>query len=123
MRRHDVAEFGDVAHVNAPHSWIHGKSPAQGSVFLLLRSEWAHKVLVKKGRDDKRMMRKPSFLHYPINLGLAGKVGNVELAAANRFYIRQCGPARVFDAGILGSAYRRCCLLKLVGSFFPKIGD
>ena len=27
------------------------------------------------------------------------------------------------DAGILGSAYRRGCLLELVGSFFPEIGD
>jgi hypothetical protein len=35
------------------------------------------------------MMRKPGFLHYPINPGLAGKVGNVELAAADRFYIRK----------------------------------
>ena len=29
----------------------------------------------------------------------------------------------MFDTGILGSAYRRCCLLELVGAFFPKIGD
>jgi hypothetical protein len=26
----------------------------------------------------------------------------------------------VFDTGILGSAYCRCCLLKLVGTFVPK---
>src|SRR5438552_4940476 len=69
------------------------------------------------------MMRKPSVLHYPINLGLAGKVGNVELAAADRFYIRQRGPDKVFDTGILGSAYRRLCLLELIGTCFPKIGD
>ena len=86
---HDVAKLGDVAHVNATHSWINRKSPAQGSVFLLLRSQCAHKVLVEKGRDDERMMRKPGFLHDPIDLGLAGKVGNVELAAADRFYIGQ----------------------------------
>jgi hypothetical protein len=35
------------------------------------------------------MMREPGFLHYPINLGLAGKVWNVELAAADCFDIRQ----------------------------------
>jgi hypothetical protein len=35
------------------------------------------------------MMDKTGFLHDPIDLGLAGKVGNIELAAANRFYIRQ----------------------------------
>jgi hypothetical protein len=35
------------------------------------------------------MIREPGFLDYPINFGLAGKVGNVELAAADRFYIRQ----------------------------------
>ena len=47
------------------------------------------KDLVVHRRDDERMMRKPGFLHYPINLGLAGKVGNVELAAADRLYIRK----------------------------------
>src|SRR5437660_1353482 len=29
----------------------------------------------------------------------------------------------MFDTGILGSAYRGCCLLKLVGALFPEIGD
>jgi hypothetical protein len=29
----------------------------------------------------------------------------------------------VFDAGLLGCAYRRRCLLNLVGAMFPKIGD
>jgi len=59
---------------------------------------------------------KPGFLHYPIDLGLAGKVRNVELAPADRIDIRQRGPDKVFDAGILGSAYRRGCLL---GSSVP----
>jgi len=54
-------------------------------------------------------MRKPGFLDYPVNLGLAGKVENVELAAADRFYIRQRGPDKVYDTGIFGGAYR-CCL-------------
>jgi hypothetical protein len=75
--------------VNATLIWINRKSPAQGSVCLLLRSKNAHKVLVVEGRDDERVMLKPGFLDYPINLRLAGKVGNVELAAADRFYIRQ----------------------------------
>ena len=68
-------------------------------------------------------MRKPGFLDYPINLGLAGKVGNVELAPAKRFYIRKSGPDHVFDIGILGGAYCRGCLLKFVGTLFPLIGD
>src|SRR5260370_3889071 len=38
----NVAKFSDVAHVNATHSWINRKSPAQGSVFLPLRSKSAH---------------------------------------------------------------------------------
>src|SRR6266699_6068214 len=88
----DVAEFGNVAHVDATHLWIKRKSPARGSISLLLRSKNAHKVLVVERRDDERMIRKPGFLHDPINLGLAGEVGNVELAAADRFYIRQRGP-------------------------------
>jgi hypothetical protein len=69
------------------------------------------------------MIRKPGFFHYSINLGLAGKVGNVKLAAADSLYIRQRGPDKVFDAGIFGGAYRIGCLLDLVGTFFPKIGD
>src|SRR6266478_7551530 len=85
---HDVAQFVDVAHVNDSHSWIKGKGPAHGSVSLLLRSHNAHKVLVVERRDDERMVRKPGFLHYPIDLRFAGKVGNVELSAADRFYIR-----------------------------------
>src|ERR1700730_2413539 len=83
----NVAKFANVAHVNATHIWIKRKSPAHGSAFLRLRSKSVHEVLVVKRRDDERMMREPRFLHYPINLGLAGKVGNVALAAADRFYI------------------------------------
>src|SRR5258708_32320590 len=120
---HDVAKFRNVPHVNASHSWIKRESPAHGSVSLLLRSKNADKVLIVERRDDERMIRKPGFFHYPVSLGLAGKVRNVELAAADRFYIRQRGPDKVFDTGILGSAYRRGCLLALVGAFFPKIGD
>src|ERR1700752_280207 len=30
---------------------------------------------------------------------------------------------KVFDTGILGSAYRRRCLLEFIGTCFPKIGD
>ena len=68
-------------------------------------------------------MRKPGFLHDPIDLGLAGEVGNVKLAAADRFDVGQRRPDKVFDAGSLGSAYRGGCLLELVGTRFPKIGD
>src|SRR6266496_6062584 len=119
----DVSKFANVANVKSTHIGIKRKSPAHGSVCLLLRSEKAHKILVVARRDDERMMREPGFLHDPINLGLAGKVGNVELAAADRFYIRQRGPDEVFDTGIFGSAYRRRCLFELVGTCFPEIGD
>src|SRR2546429_1306340 len=118
-----LAEFVDVAHVNDPPSRIKRKRPAHGPVCLLLRSHHARKVPVLEWRNDERMVRKRGFLHCPINLRFAGKVGNVEFAAADRFYIRQRGPDKVFDSGILGSAYRRCCLLKLVSaSVCPKIG-
>src|SRR5438552_3245445 len=119
----DVAKFANVAHVKATHIGIKRKSPAQGSVGLLLRSEKTHKILVVARRDDERVMREPGFLHDVINLGLAGKVGNVELAAADRFYIGQRGPDKVLDTCILGSAYRGGCLLGFVGATFPKIGD
>src|SRR6267143_6552484 len=114
---HDVAEFVDVAHVNDPHNWIKRKSPAHGSVTLLLRSHNAHKVLVVERRDDERMVRKPGLLDYRINPGLAGKVGSVELAAADRFYIRQRGPDKVFDTGIPSGPDRCGFLLELVGSY------
>src|SRR6266478_4059319 len=120
---HDVTEFRNIAHVNAPHSWIKRESPAHGFVTLFLRSKNADKVLIVEGRDDECMIRKPGFFHYRINLGLAGKVGNVELAAADSLYIRQSGPDKVFDTGILGGAYRSGCLLDLVGTFSPKISD
>src|SRR5580700_2546036 len=116
----DVTKFANVAHVKATHMGIKRNCPAHGSICLLLRSERAHKILVVARSDDERMMREPGFLHDPINPGLAGEVGNVELAAADRFYIRQRGPEKVFDAGILGSAYRRRCLLELTGTCFPK---
>src|SRR5437016_8017 len=120
---HDGAQFRDIAHVNAPHSWIKRESPAQGSVSLFLRSKNADKVLIVERRDDERVIRKPGFFDYPINLGLVGKVRNVELASADRFHIGQGGPDKVFNTGILGCAYRRACLLDLVGTFFPHIGN
>src|SRR6266446_1715438 len=117
---HDVPEFVDVAHVNDPQSRIKRKSPTHGPVRLLLRTKGARKILVVERRDDEGVILKPGFLHYAIDFGLAGKMGNVELAAADRFYIRQRGPDKVFDAGIPGSVYRRRRLLKLIGTCFPK---
>src|SRR5712691_6878439 len=85
----DVAKLAYVAHVHATHSWIKRKSPAERPVYLLLRSHDARQALVVERRDDERMIRKPGFLDYPVDLGLAGKVRNVELAAADRFHVRQ----------------------------------
>src|SRR5258708_7129805 len=99
------------------------ESPAHGFVTLFLRSKNADKILIVERLDDERMIRKPGSFHYPINLGLAGKVRNVELSAADRVYIRQRGPDKVFNIGILGCAYRSGCLLDLVGTFFPQISD
>src|SRR6266496_6407369 len=48
---HDVAQFANVAHVNATHIWIKRESPAHGSVCLFLRRKSAHKVLVVERRD------------------------------------------------------------------------
>src|SRR6266403_4572929 len=120
---YDVTQFCDIAHVNAPHSWIKRESPAHGSVSLFLRTKNADKILIVERRDDEGMIRKPGFFHCPINLGLAGKMRNVKLASADGFHIRQRGPDKVFDTGILGCAYRSGCLLDLVGTFFPQICD
>lgn len=86
---HDVAKFANVAHVKATHIRIKRKSPAQGSVSLLLRSKIAHKVLVELRRDDEGMIHEPDPFDDAVSPGLAGKVGNLELTAADRFYIRQ----------------------------------
>src|SRR6266550_5731901 len=80
-------------------------------------------VLIVERRDDERMIRKPGFFHYSINLGLAGKMRNVELASADRVYIRQRRPDKVFNARTLGCTYRSGSLLGLVCTFFPQITD
>jgi len=85
----DVTKVTNVAHMEATHIWIKRESPARRSVCLLLRTKNAHKVLVIERRHDERIIRKLCFLDHPINLGPAGKSWNVELAAADRFYIRQ----------------------------------
>src|SRR5467141_1514408 len=85
----DGAEFTNVTHVNATHTRIERERPAHGSICLLLRSHGACEVLVEERRDDEGMIRKPRVLDYRIDLGLAGKVRNVELAAADRFDVRQ----------------------------------
>src|SRR5258708_16162223 len=86
---YNVAQFVDVAHVNHPQCRIKRKSPAHGPVCLLLRTKGARKILVVERGDDEGVIFKPAILHYPIDLRLAGKVGNIELATADRFYIRQ----------------------------------
>ena len=100
----DVAEFTNIAHVNAAHIWTERERPAQGSVGLLLGSQRAKEVLVVKRRDDERVMRKPGCFNDPIDVGLAGRVGNVELAAADRFDIGQRRPDQVLHIGVFGGA-------------------
>src|SRR5467141_804656 len=85
---HNVSEFVDVAHVNHPPSRIKRQSPAHGSVGLFVRTKSARKILIVERRDNEGVILKPNILHYPIDFGLAGKVGHVELAAADRFYVR-----------------------------------
>src|SRR5437879_12924011 len=94
-----------------------GSAQPHGSICLLLRSHGACEVLVEERRDDERLIRKPRVLDYRIDLGLAGKVWNVELAAADRFDIRQCGPDKMFNPRSFGRAYRRRSLREFVGSF------
>src|SRR5882672_4372481 len=86
---HNVSKFVDVAHVNDAQGGIKRKRPALGAVRLLVRTKGARKILVVERGDDEGVIFKPAILHYPIDFGLAGKVGNVELATADRLYIRQ----------------------------------
>ena len=117
----EVAKFANVAHVNATQLWIKRKSPAHGSACLLVRSKNAHKILIVERRDDERVICKPSFSNYPINLGLTSKVGNVQLAFADRFDVREGGPDEVLDAGFLGGAYGSRCLLQFVRSVLLEV--
>src|SRR6185436_10431214 len=119
----DGAEFTNVTHVNATHTRIERESPAHGSVCLLLRSHGACEVLVEERRDDECIIRKLRVLDYRIDLSLAGKVRNVELAAADRFDVRQRGPDYMFDAGIPGSLHCGGSLFPFVGSFQRRSGD
>src|SRR5258708_20858440 len=89
----DVAKFANVTHVKATHTGIKRKSPAHGSVCLLLRSEKAHKILLVARRDDERMMREPGFLHDRIILDLAGKGATAEPPAPNPLSISQLRPS------------------------------
>src|SRR4030088_2773316 len=93
----DGAEFANVTHVNATHTRIERERPANGSICLLLWSHGACEILVEERSDDESMVRKPRFRDYRINPGLVGKVRNVELAAADRFDVRQRGPDKMFD--------------------------
>src|SRR6266403_3863761 len=86
---HDIAEFVDVAHVNDPQGRIKRERPAHRPVRLLVRTNGTRQILVVERGDDEGVILKPAILHYPIDFGLAGKVGNVELTTADRFYIRQ----------------------------------
>src|ERR1700720_3502021 len=65
--RNDVPEFSNIAHVDATRICIKRKSPAHGSVTLLLGSQSAQKVLVVERCDDERMIRETCFLDHPIN--------------------------------------------------------
>src|ERR1700719_3835366 len=118
----DVPKFRNVPHVDASHSWVQRESPTCGPVRLFLRTKNAAKVLIVERRDHERIIRKPGFFHDPINLGLASEMRNVKLASADCFHIRQRGPDKVFDAGILGRAYRSRCLLQFLRSVLLEVG-
>ena len=117
-----VTKFRNVAYVDASYSWVQRESPTRGSARLFLRTKNAGKVLIVERRDDERVIRKPSFFHYPVDFGLAGEMGNMKLGAANRFHIRQRGPDEVLDAGILCGTYRSRCLLQFVRSVLLEVG-
>jgi hypothetical protein len=115
-------KFRNVAHVDASHSWVKRERPARGSVGLFLWTKNADKVLIVERRDDERMIRKPGFSHYAVNLGLTSKVGNVKLAFADGFDVWQRGPDQVFDAGIPGGVYGSGGLLQFGRSVLLEVG-
>jgi len=60
---HDVAEFGDVAHVNDALLRIERQRPTHGPIRLLLRSHYAEQILIEERRDHECVVRESSLLH------------------------------------------------------------
>src|ERR1700730_12581543 len=65
---HDLAEFGDVAHVNDARLWIMRQRPTHRPIRLLLRSHYPEQVLIVEGRDDEGVVRESGFLHDAFDL-------------------------------------------------------
>src|SRR5690349_17770585 len=118
----ETTKFGNVTHVDASHSRVEGQSPASGSVGLFLRTKNADKVLIVERRDNERVIRKSGFSHYSINFSLTSKVGDIKLAFANCFDVRQRGPDKMLDAGIFRGAYGGACLLQFVRTVLLEVG-
>jgi putative transposase len=85
--RHNVAEFADITHVDAPRTGIDRQRPAQGTVLLFLRRQHAYEVLVEERGDDEGVVLKSRILDDRVNPCLIREVGNIVLAAADCFDI------------------------------------
>src|SRR6202022_2423570 len=57
---HDVAEFGDVAHVNDALLGIERQCPTHGPIGLLLRSHYADQILIEERGNHERVVRESS---------------------------------------------------------------
>ena len=68
------------------------------------------------------MICKPGVSHYPVDFGFPREVGNVQLAFADCFGVRERGPDEVLDAGILGGSYGGGCLLDFARSVLLEVG-
>jgi hypothetical protein len=93
-----------------------------GSMFL--RRQDAKQVLVEERGNDEGVVLKSRILDDRVNPGLIREVGNIVLAAADRFNVWKGRPNEVPNAGFLRGA--DCCtaLRYFIGAaFLPEIGD
>src|SRR5882757_4365968 len=92
---HDAAKFSDVAHMDGAPVWVNGQRPAQGTVRLLLRSHYAHQILVVERRDHERVVGKSGVSHGALDFRLVGEMRNIDCAATDLLHIWKRRPDEV----------------------------
>ena len=118
---HNLAELGNVAHVNDALLWIEGQRPTNGPIRLLLRSHYAEQILIEERRDHECVVRESGLPHDAVALCFVREMRDIEFAAADRLHIWQRRPDEVLNAGNFRCVNRRGRLGALVRACFPRV--